>query len=100
MLKVVDWYEKPTQVIFIPQGECPCAGIAYRDEVICSCCGGVFCIDEVLIVKEYPWETLHDAIIGGDEDFDTVYEEWDKMDADGLYDKWEAEFAKASEAEV
>lgn len=94
------WYEIPTQVIFIPNGECPCVGIAYRDEVICSCCGGVFCMDEVLIVKEYTWETLHDAIIGGDEDFDEVYKEWDKMDADGLYDKWEAEFAKASEAEV
>jgi hypothetical protein len=60
----------------------------------------VFCIDEVLIVKEYPWETLHDAIIGGDSDFDEVYEEWNQMDQDGLYDRWDAEFAKASETEV
>ena len=94
------WYEIPTQVIFIPQGECPCAGIAYRDEVICGCCGGVFCMDEVLIVKEYPWEGLYDAIIGGDEDFAAIYEEWNKMDSDELYDRWDAEFAKASEAEV
>ena len=94
------WYDTPTQVIFIPQGECPCAGIAYHDEVICGCCGGVFCMDEVLIVKEYPWETLHDAIIGGDQDFDEAYEEWNKMDEDGLYDKWDAEFATAQEAEV
>ena len=44
------YFDKPKQVVFAdPEnpGDWLC-GIAYRDEVICSCCGGVFEIDEVV----------------------------------------------------
>ena len=28
-------------------------GIAYNDEVICACCGGIFELDEIEILEEY-----------------------------------------------
>ena len=45
------WFEEPTQVRAydgMEDGE-PCfmTGIAYKDEFICACCGGVFEIDEI-----------------------------------------------------
>ena len=91
MLKVVDWYEKPTQVIFIPVGECPCVGIAYRDEVICLCCGGVYDLSECLIAYEYEWISLHEECVGDDEHFDEIYSEWNELDSNQLYEKYEYE---------
>lgn len=41
----------PTQVVFYDGGdESPifCTGIAYKDEIICACCGGVIEISEVI----------------------------------------------------
>ena len=76
MLNESNWYQVPTQVIFIPEGEAPCVGIAYRDEVICSCCGGVYELSECKIVHEYEWITLHDAIVGDDEEYDKIYDEF------------------------
>jgi hypothetical protein len=91
MLKVVDWYEKPTQVIFIPVGECPCVGIAYRDEIICLCCGGVYDLNECLIAHEYEWISLHEECVGDDEHFDEIYSEWNELDSNQLYEKYEYE---------
>lgn len=42
-----DYYEVPTQVLFFDEMDLPNYGIAYRGEVICGCCGGVFTIDEI-----------------------------------------------------
>lgn len=79
------FYDIPTQVMFVEpksvkDGNEDCgpewyAGIAYRDEVICACCGGVFAIEEVLeSAEEYglahgiyhygEWADIADAIIG------------------------------------
>ena len=44
------YFEEPVQVVFADPdatGEWIC-GIAYRDEIICGCCGGVFDISEIL----------------------------------------------------
>ena len=78
------FYEFPTQVMFVEPkyvkgdnedfGPEWYAGIAYRDEVICACYGGVFTIEEVLESAEeyglahgiYPygaWVDITDAII-------------------------------------
>ena len=91
MLEVVDWYEKPTQVIFIPEGECPCVGIAYRDEVICLCCGGIFDLNECLIAYEYEWISLYEECVGGDKYFDEIYSEWNELNSKQLYEKYEYE---------
>ena len=48
------------------------AGIAYRDEVICGCCGWVFKIKELLELnkisefdfEELPWIDISESIIG------------------------------------
>ena len=80
------FYDIPTQVMFvepkcmkdgnIDNGPAWYAGIAYRDEIICACCGGVFEIEDVLESAEgyglargiYPygeWEDISNSIIGG-----------------------------------
>ena len=73
------YFDEPTQVVFVDPdnpGEW-LAGIAYRDEVICGCCGGVFNIDDVIematedgvhcAIYEYPeWNDIADEIVGGE----------------------------------
>ena len=70
------YFENPTQVIFEDPdnpGEW-LKGIAYRDEVICACCGGAFEIDDIEqsktgekgIYTYFYWEDLSDAIYGGE----------------------------------
>ena len=68
-----NYFENPTQVKFYDQF---CKdykfGIAYRDEIICGCCGGIFEIDE--IIEECPkdiqpiitlkWIDITDSIEG------------------------------------
>ena len=50
-MKNTYYFEKPTQVMFADpdrdfKGDW-CAGIAYQDEVICLCCGGIFNIEDI-----------------------------------------------------
>ena len=63
------FFEKPAQVKFQELDGGINYGIAFGDNIICGCCGGVFPIDnEVSILKEYDfWVSLHDEI-KGDED--------------------------------
>ena len=72
------FYEKPKQVVFADP-ENPgdwLAGIAFHDCIICSCCGGVFEIEDVVKqakedgvvnpIYEYEyWSDLTDDIFGG-----------------------------------
>ena len=72
------FYEKPKQVIFADP-ENPgdwLAGIAFNDSIICSCCGGVFEIEDVIqqakedgvvnpIYEYEDWSDLTDDIFGG-----------------------------------
>ena len=72
------FYEKPKQVIFADP-ENPgdwLAGIAFHDSILCSCCGGVFEIEDVVKqakedsvinpIYEYEhWSDLTDDIFGG-----------------------------------
>ncbi len=83
------YFEKPTQVKFVePHVEevAWLAGIAYRDEVICGCCGGVFEIDEIVeSAKDFQiespievydfWVDISDEIIGDEVDTFTYHEE-------------------------
>ena len=69
------YFDEPKQVIFADpdnEGEW-LAGIAYKDEIICACCGGVFEIEDVINSVEDPekaifpykdWETLEYEIKG------------------------------------
>jgi hypothetical protein len=46
----MQYFDKPTQVVFADpdnEGEW-IVGIAYKDEIICGCCGGIFDIGDVV----------------------------------------------------
>lgn len=59
------FYDVPTQVRFFdPETSRIEAGIAYRDVIICGCCGGTFEINEVQNIEELPWISLKDEILG------------------------------------
>ena len=61
------YFEYPTQVKFIdPYDGRQLAGIAYKDEVICGCCGTIYSI-KVLIKKPIEilsWVNIIDEIMG------------------------------------
>ena len=71
------FYEKPKQVVFADP-ENPgdwLAGIAFQDSIICSCCGGVFEIEDVVkqakedgvvnpIYEYEDWSDITDDIVG------------------------------------
>ena len=72
-------YAGPTQVVFADPGNPGqwLTGIAYKDEIICGCCGGVIKISEITkkasdnnvdnAIYEYDyWEELTDTIVGGE----------------------------------
>ena len=73
------YFDRPTQVVFADpdnSGEW-LSGIAYRDEIICGCCGGVFSINDVIemarednvncAIHEYhEWNDIADEIVGGE----------------------------------
>ena len=44
------YFNKPAQVMFADPDEADgwVCGIAYKDEIICACCGGIFNIGEVI----------------------------------------------------
>ena len=45
---MLPYFNEPHQVLFLdPDANEYLAGIAYRNEVICACCGGVFEISEL-----------------------------------------------------
>ena len=70
------WYDTPTQVAWFDDGAYE-AGIAYHDEVICACCGGVTEIDDLIrapigvapIVTYKHWYSFKETVIGQDEKF-------------------------------
>lgn len=68
-------YDRPTQVRwFDSKGNRWIGGIAYKGEVICGCCGGVFELDsfeedEVEELGNY-WVNIEEEIRGEDYDYD------------------------------
>ena len=70
------YYDRPPQVMFADSDEWN-SGIAYGEEIICSCCGGIYEIDEVISlgieagikcpIYEYSsWVDLTDCVVGGE----------------------------------
>ena len=79
------WFDAPTQVAWFEDNHYN-AGIAYRDEIICACCGGVISIKETVdfapsgvapIVAYDEWVNIHEEIID-DEEASYLYDEEDK----------------------
>lgn len=64
VIKKYNYFEAPTQVKF--WDGCYIGGIAYRDEIICGCCGGIFKISDV-------YEVAPDTL---DNDPIVVYKGW------------------------
>ena len=59
----------PMQVIFewaFEDEEAPSrhGGVAYRDKIVCGCCGGVFEIPECTYIKPLNWIDISDCITG------------------------------------
>lgn len=65
-MKKYNYFEVPTQVRFwdYTNGRYH-GGIAYGNEIICGCCGGIFDISEIY---EFAPDTLEDPIV--------VYDNW------------------------
>lgn len=61
------YFDCPTQVLFRdPDNEEGfIGGIAYRDEIICGCCGGIFELNEVSDLLPIDWIDISDSIRGG-----------------------------------
>lgn len=61
-------FEEPAQVTFTdPHDGRQLAGIAYKDEVICGCCGTRYAV-KVLTkdgITVFPWVDIVNEIIGG-----------------------------------
>ena len=68
------YFKNPTQVIWIDEEGSKQAGIAYRDEIICGCCGGSQEIAEIYafapegvenpIVELKKWVNIREEIVG------------------------------------
>ena len=68
------YFKNPTQVIWIDEeGSKQAAGIAYRDEIICGCCGGSQEIAEIYAfapegvenpIVELKWVNIREEIVG------------------------------------
>lgn len=68
-----NYFEVPTQVKFWDvDGDHYCGGIAYRNEIICGCCGGIFDISE--IYESAPDTLKEDPIIIPDRWVDISHE--------------------------
>ena len=62
-----NYFEVPTQVKFRDvDGDHYIGGIAYRNEIICGCCGGIFDITEI-------YELAPDTL---EEDPIVIYDNW------------------------
>ena len=61
------YYGTPCQVRFVDSGDpnniTICGGIAYKDEIICGCCGVVLSIDRIIKDAEKAGVHWDDAII-------------------------------------
>lgn len=72
-----DYFEVPTQVKFWDiEGDHYLGGIAFRDEIICGCCGNVFDINEI-------YESAPDTL---EEDPIVVYDTWVNLSSEILGD--------------
>ena len=72
------YFDIPTQVVFYDHdGDCWKSGIAWGENIICACCGGVFEIDEICelataagiqepIYSYNEWNDISDDIYGGE----------------------------------
>lgn len=54
------YFDEPTQVIWYDEEGNRQFGIAYKDEIICACCGGVYKIEDILLrqpqtIKEWKY---------------------------------------------
>ena len=68
------YYDAPTQVRFYSKNiGCYIGGIAYKDKIICGCCGYVFEIEDVINntpnglipIRDYKyWESCSELIMG------------------------------------
>ena len=71
-------FDAPTQVVFTFDNGTNrerCAGIAYGDQIICACCGGIFEMGEdIVIEKGLPWVSLCEEICP-DEDYGEIEDE-------------------------
>jgi hypothetical protein len=73
-MEIKSYYNEPTMVSFLYGDEDDnierIYGIAYNDVIICSCCGGIFLITEVIETaeendiefEEYDWVPFTDYI--------------------------------------
>ena len=62
MEKKIKKFKVPTQVAFTEGDEEVNYGIAYGKTIICACCGHVFKLKDVEIIKRLSWVEFKEAI--------------------------------------
>ena len=66
--RVPKYFDRPTQIKFLDKEGNPYYGIAYKDEIICGCCGMIYALDEVKRVWCYDeWNDLQCEIYGSED---------------------------------
>ena len=62
------FFEEPTQVAFVDTTDLSEEiryGIAYKNEIICGCCGAIFDLrGHAKVFEELPWVSLEEEIKG------------------------------------
>ena len=74
------YYSTPCQIRFVdcgdPHNPTTCGGIAYKDEIICGCCGAVLSIQDIIddaekfgfhwddVIVELDWIDIDETIQG------------------------------------
>ena len=83
-MEKIFYYDRPTQVMFKDSRELkePLGGIAYGDEIICMCCGGIVSIEEIYecggAIIPLAWINLSEEVMGDvvwDEGLNSIKEE-------------------------
>ena len=85
---MLPYFTSPKQVLFVDpdEPEMLLSGIAYQDQIICGCCGGIFEIADIYRyapegvqpIKVFSsWVDLNEAIAGDITDDDELYENID-----------------------
>ena len=69
------YYERPTQVRWLDtENKRWIGGIAYRDEIICGCCGSILEFDEFkegeVVELDKWWVNIEEEIRGEDYDYE------------------------------
>ena len=107
------YFDEPKQVVFADPDNSGkwLVGIAYKDEIICACCGGIFDIGDVIdaahedgvkcaIYEYHDWINIAGDIFGGELPEGLEYNESDIVESESEDEEWYDEDEEVAECEA